>query len=251
MAKGVSQFGSAAEKEAYVQDMFDAIAPRYDLLNRVMAASLDQRWRKKAALAVRGTGAGPYLDVGAGTGDLTVAIAQAAPGARVLGIDLARGMLAHGLRKPRFDRARLGMVHGSGLAIPAAGGAFEGIANAFVLRNLADLDAFFAEAHRALKPGGKLVSLEISRPPGRVFGPLYRFYFFKVMPRMGRLLSGNPQAYSYLADSVARVEAPAQLCARMERAGFRVKARPLFRGAVVLFEATKDAGARVPLPEDR
>jgi demethylmenaquinone methyltransferase/2-methoxy-6-polyprenyl-1,4-benzoquinol methylase len=133
----------------------------------------------------------------------------------------------------------MGMAHGSGLAIPAAEGTFEGIANAFVLRNLADLDAFFAEAHRALKPGGKLVSLEIGRPPGRVFGPLYRLYFFKVMPRMGRLLSGNPEAYGYLADSVARVEDPAVLSARMERAGFRVKVRPLFRGAVVLFEATK------------
>ena len=238
-AKGVSQFGSASEKEAYVQDMFDAIAPRYDLLNRVMAASLDQRWRRAAARAVRGTGRGPYLDVGAGTGDLTVAIAREAPGARVLGLDLARGMLARGLAKPRFERARMGMVHGSGLAIPAAAGTFEGIANAFVLRNLADLDAFFAEAHRALRPGGRLVSLEISRPPGRVFGPLYRFYFFKVMPRMGRALSGNPQAYSYLADSVARVETPDALAARMARAGFSVKVRPLFRGAVVLFEATK------------
>ena len=239
VAKGVSQFDSPTEKEAYVQDMFDAIAPRYDLLNRVMAASLDQRWRRRAAQAVRGSGAGPYLDVGAGTGDLTVAIAQAAPGARVVGLDLARGMLARGLAKPRFDRSRMGMVHGSGLAIPAKEGTFEGIANAFVLRNLADLDAFFAEARRALKPGGKLVSLEISRPPGRVFGPLYRLYFFRVMPRLGRALSGNPQAYSYLADSVARVEATDALADRMRRAGFSVKARPLFRGAVVLFEATK------------
>jgi demethylmenaquinone methyltransferase/2-methoxy-6-polyprenyl-1,4-benzoquinol methylase len=239
VAKGLSQFDTPSQKEAYVQDMFDAIAPRYDLLNRVMAASLDQRWRRKAAKAVKGTGAGPYLDVGAGTGDLTVAIAQAAPGARVVGLDLARGMLAVGLRKPRFERARMGMVHGSGLAIPAAEGTFEGIANAFVLRNLADLDAFFAEAHRALKPGGRLVSLEIGRPPGRVFGPLYRLYFFKIMPRVGRLLSGDPKAYGYLADSVARVEAPDALSARMARAGFRVEVRPLFRGAVVLFEATK------------
>lgn len=239
VAKAPAQFASPEEKQAYVEGMFDAIAPRYDLLNRVMAANLDQRWRRKAALAVRGTGKGPYLDVGAGTGDLSVAIAEAAPGARVLGIDLARGMLVRGLRKPRWDRGRMGVARASGLAIPAAAGTFEGIANAFVLRNLADLDAFFREAHRALRPGGKLVSLEIARPPGRLFGPLYRFYFFKVMPRMGRALSGNPQAYSYLADSVARVEAPDALAERMRRAGFEVKVRPLFRGAVVLFEATR------------
>ena len=236
---GPSVFETPAQKQAYVEGMFDAIAPRYDLLNRVMAASLDQRWRRAAARAVRGTGRGPYLDVGAGTGDLALAIAKAAPGARVLGIDLARGMLVRGLRKDSFDRSRMGLARASGLSIPAADGAFEGIANAFVLRNLADLDAFFAEAHRALRPGGRLVSLEIARPPGRVFGPLYRFYFFRVMPRMGRLLSGNPEAYGYLADSVARIEEPARLAARMERAGFAVTARPLFRGAVVLFEARK------------
>lgn len=241
MAKGLSQFESKAQKEAYVRNMFDAIAPRYDLLNRVMAGSLDQRWRRLAARAVRGSGKGPYLDVGAGTGDLTLAIAKAAPGAKVLGLDPARGMLARGLPKRGFDRARMAMVQGSGLTIPAADGSFEGISNAFVLRNLADLDAFFREAARALKPGGKLVSLEIARPPGRVFGPLYRLYFFRIVPRIGRALSGNREAYGYLADSVARVEEPARLAARMEAAGFHVRVRPLMRGAVVLFEATKPA----------
>lgn len=240
MARGASEFGSKEEKEAHVQDMFDAIAPRYDLVNRVMAASLDQRWRRLAAREAARVGEGPFLDVGAGTGDLTFALARAAPRARVVGIDLARGMLERGRRKAPFDAARMGFVHGSGLTIPAADGTFEGITNAFVLRNLADLDAFFREAHRALKPGGRLVSLEIGRPPGRVFGPLYALYFFRVMPRMARVLSGNPQAYTYLADSVQRVETPAQLKARMERAGFaRVEARPLLRGAVVLFVAEK------------
>lgn len=228
------------EKEAFVEGMFDAIAPRYDLLNRVMAANLDKRWRRRAASAALGTGAGPYLDVGAGTGDLTVALAKAAPGARVLGIDLARAMLVRAFAKPGWRRATMGMARASGLSIPARDGTFEGITNAFVLRNLRDLDAFFAEALRALKPRGKLVSLEISRPPGRVFGPIYRLYFFKVMPRLGRALSGNPTAYSYLADSVERVETPEQLVARMRRAGFvDVKATPLMRGAVVLFEATR------------
>lgn len=242
MAKGSSQFDSPREKEAHVQGMFDAIAPRYDLVNRVMAANLDQRWRRLAARRARGSGVGPFLDVGAGTGDLTLALAEAAPGARVLGIDLARGMLARALLKRRFDKDRMGMVHGSGLVIPARDGAFEGITNAFVLRNLADLDAFFQEAFRALRPGGRLVSLEINRPPGRVFGPLYALYFFRVMPKMARALSGDKRAYDYLADSVQRVESPERLAERMRAAGFvDVEVKPLLRGAVVLFVATKGA----------
>jgi len=234
VARGASQFETKTQKETHVRQMFDAIAPRYDLLNRVIAGNMDQRWRRKAARAARGSGEGPYLDVGAGTGDLSRALERVAPGARVVGLDLARQMLVVGRRKG------LQAVQGSGLALPAREGTFEAITNAFVLRNLADLDAFFREAHRALRPGGRLVSLEISRPRGRIFGPLYRLYFFHLMPRIGRALSGDRQAYDYLADSVARVAEPEALAEQMRRAGFAaVEVRRLMRGAVVLFVATK------------
>ena len=220
--------------EAFVQGMFDSIAPRYDFMNRLMAANLDQRWRRLAARAAKGAGTGPFLDVGAGTGDLTRALAREAPGAPVLGLDLARNMLAVGRSKG------CAMVQGSGLAIPARDGAFEAITNAFVLRNLADQDAFYREAWRALKPGGRLVSLEINRPPGKIFGPMYRLYFFRVMPRAMRMLSGSKDAYHYLADSVQKIDAPERIAQRMRDAGFsKVEARPMMRGAVVLFVATK------------
>ena len=232
--RGVSQFGSKEEKETHVRRMFDRLAPRYDLLNRIIAGNMDQRWRRKAARAARGTGTGPYLDVGAGTGDLTRALERAAPKARAVGLDLARQMLVVGRRKG------LRAVQASALALPARDNTFEAITNAFVLRNLADLDAFFREAHRALRPGGRLVSLEISRPPGRIFGPLYRLYFFRVMPRIGRALSGDRTAYDYLADSVARIAEPEELAAKMRSAGFAsVEVEPMMRGAVVLFVATK------------
>lgn len=220
--------------------MFDALAPRYDLLNRVIAANLDQRWRARAAKAARGTGRGPYLDVGAGTGDLTLALMRAAPGARVVSLDLARNMLREGKRKREGKGKEFRPVQGSALLLPVRDASVEGMTNAFVLRNLADLDAFFREAHRALHPGGRLVSLEISRPRGRIFGPLYRVYFFRVMPRIGRALSGNKQAYDYLADSVARVAEPEAIAAKMRAAGFaRVDIKPLMRGAVQLFVAEK------------
>jgi len=238
--RGEAVFESPREKETYVRGMFDAIAPRYDLLNRVMAANLDQRWRRLAARTVVAAGAGAYFDVGAGTGDLTFAIDAAAPaGSQVIGLDLAREMMVRGRAKKAFDASRLGFVHASGLRLPAADASLAGITNAFVLRNLADLDDFFEEAFRTLRPGGHLVSLEINRPPGAVFGPLYRFYFFQVMPRLGRVLSGDAEAYSYLADSVKRVEDPPALVARMRKAGFEVALRPLMRGAVVLFDARK------------
>lgn len=237
---GRADFRSPQEKERYVRGMFDAIAPRYDLLNRVLSANMDQRWRRAAARAARGTGRGPFVDVGAGTGDLTLALAREAKGARVVGIDIARHMLERAPSKRGWDAARMSVLQASGLQLPVADASVEGITNAFVLRNLGDLDAFFRDARRALRPGGKLVSLEISRPPGRIFGPLYRFYFYRVMPRIGRALSGNPGAYSYLAESVARVETPERLVERMRAAGFAdVRARPMFRGAVVLFEAVK------------
>ena len=241
MREGAASFGSPDEKQAYVQDMFDAIAPRYDLLNRVMAANLDQRWRRRAAREAAAAPAdGPLLDVGAGTGDLTLALAREAPDSPVLGLDLARGMLELAVRKRGHDARRIGYVHASGLALPARDGSLSAVTNAFVLRNLADLDAFFAEAFRALAPGGRLVSLEIGRPRGRIYGPLYSLYFFRVMPRIARRLSGNPHAYSYLADSVRRVEAPERLAERMRKAGFAdVRATPLLRGSVVLFVASK------------
>lgn len=243
MARGPSQFDTKEEKESHVRDMFDAIAPRYDLLNRVIAANMDQRWRARAAKAARGSGRGPYLDVGAGTGDLTLALRKAAAGARVVSLDLARNMLAEGKRKrERKGEGPFHAVQGSALALPVPSSSMEGITNAFVLRNLADLDAFFREAHRALAPGGRLVSLEISRPRGRVFGPLYRVYFFRVMPRIGRALSGNKRAYDYLADSVARVAEPEEIASKMRAAGFaRVEVKPLMRGAVQLFVAEKAA----------
>ncbi|HVL48083.1 MAG TPA: ubiquinone/menaquinone biosynthesis methyltransferase [Candidatus Thermoplasmatota archaeon] len=225
----LATFEDKTQKETFVRGTFDAIAPRYDLLNRVMSMSLDRSWRRAAAALVEPRADGTYLDVGCGTGDLALAVLRRAPGARVVGVDLARAMLVEARRKaPALETA-----HASALALPFPDRSMDGALDAFVLRNLADLDAFFQEARRVLKPGARLVNLEIGRPRGRVFGPLYRFYFYRVMPRFGRALSGNSTAYQYLADSVKVVETPEAIAERMRRAGFAdVRVRSFMRGAV-------------------
>lgn len=226
-------FRDAREKERYVRGMFDAIAPRYDLLNRVMSFRMDQRWRKRAVDALAPRAGGRYLDVGTGTGDLLLALSEREPGARGIGVDLAGRMLPLARGKGVLDVAQA-----NGLALPFNDASFDGAANAFVLRNVRDLDAFFREMRRVLKPGAPLVSLEISRPEGRVFGPLYRAYFYHVMPQVGRRLSGDPEAYRYLADSVKIVPTGDALAQRARAAGFGdARVERLMRGALAMVVA--------------
>ncbi|HWG90215.1 MAG TPA: ubiquinone/menaquinone biosynthesis methyltransferase [Candidatus Thermoplasmatota archaeon] len=226
------------EKEQYVEGMFNRIAPRYDLLNRVMSMKMDQRWRRRAARELDLREGDVVVDLGAGTGDLSLEVARAHRGARVVALDLARAMLT-------FIPAKRGNLpveptHGSALALPVKSGSAGGAVTAFVLRNVKDLDLFFREAHRVLRPGGRFVSLEISRPPGKVMGPLYRFYFFRVMPKVGAWLSKDRQAYTYLSETVQMVETPAQIAGRLQRAGFEdVRHVPLMRGAVMMHVARK------------
>lgn len=211
--------------------MFDAIAPRYDRLNAVVSFRSDTRWRAATVRALAPRAGGTYVDVGTGTGDLARALHRAAPGATVLGLDPSMGML--GLARRKVPAAFLGQA--SGLRIPLRDHSADGVASAFVLRNLPDVGAYFAEAHRILRPRGILANLEIARAKGRAFGPLYRFYFYRIMPRIGRALSGNPSAYSYLADSVKVVPDPEVFAAKMAEAGFReIAVRRFWGGACAL-----------------
>jgi demethylmenaquinone methyltransferase/2-methoxy-6-polyprenyl-1,4-benzoquinol methylase len=198
------------DKRTAVRDMFDAIAPRYDLVNRIMTFRLDVRWRRRAVQSLRLLPTSRVLDVAAGTGDLCVDLARA--GHRPIAVDLSLGML-------RADRSGVPRVQADILRLPAPAGCVDGVTCGFALRNLVDLPAFFAELHRVLRPGGRIALLDVGVPHNRLVRFGNGIYFGKVVPRIGGLLS-DAAAYRYLPRSVAYLPPPVELVAMLQRAGF-------------------------------
>jgi demethylmenaquinone methyltransferase / 2-methoxy-6-polyprenyl-1,4-benzoquinol methylase len=209
-----------------VRTMFDRIAPVYDVMNRVMSAGLDQRWRRLTAGAVVRPG-DRVLDACCGTGDL--ALAAAAKGGRVAGLDFSERMLERARRKsPAVD-----WVRGDLLELPFAEGSFDAATIGFGARNVLDLDRALSELRRVLRPGGRLAILEITRPSG-VLAPFYRLWFDTLVPLAGKLLPGG-SAYTYLPASVRRFPGPDELADLLRRTGFTdVRYRLLAGGIVAL-----------------
>ncbi len=209
-----------SEKREYVKRMFSDIAPRYDMLNHILALNIDRGWRKRAirALNVPRKPDGVYLDVCAGTLDIAAHIARQ-PGFRgnVLGADFAEPMLRAGLRKAG---ASVHPVAADAVRLPLGDNSVAGAIVAFGIRNVAGLDRCLAETHRVLEPGGRFVILEFSTPRAPLFASIYRFYFHQVLPRIGGALSGHPTAYSYLPKSVDAFPEEAELARRMRACGF-------------------------------
>ncbi len=210
------------EKVRAVQAMFDAIAPRYDLVNRVMTFRLDVRWRRLAVRSLRLQAGATVLDLASGTGDLCVELAAA--GYRPLSFDLSFGMLA-------ADRSGASRVQADILRLPLPAGVADGATCGFALRNLADLGAFFDELARVLRPGGRIALLEVATPPNPLLRAGHAVYFGRIVPRIGGLLS-DPAAYRYLPRSVAYLPAPAAMVARLAEAGFTDVRRRLLSGGI-------------------
>lgn len=227
--------------------MFDAIAPRYDLLNRVLSAGLDQRWRQRAVDAVRlGTTAvgmrARVLDLCTGTADLAIAVAERHREASVIGVDFSGAMLRLGLGKVRSgaltDRIRL--VRGDAAAIPVASQSCDAATIAFGIRNVAEPERALAGLARVLRPGGQLAILEFGQPRIPGIRSLYAGYFRYVLPFIGRMVSHHQSAYSYLPASVGSFPPPAEFAKMIERHGFvAVRAVPLTFGIVYLYVATR------------
>lgn len=231
-----------APERGAVRAMFDGIAPRYDLLNRVLSAGIDRRWRRVCVDELGFEVPSRVLDVCTGTADLMVELLRREPGHQAAGVDLSVEMIKRGRVKLQrhgyASRAWVGV--GDAEKLPFADESFDGAMVAFGIRNVSSPLHALREVHRVLRPGAsRLVVLEFSMPPGPM-GALYRFYFGHVLPRIGGLVSGNPAAYRYLPDSVGRFPVPSEFAALMESAGFtRVKRRALTGGIAYVYRGER------------
>ena len=203
--------------------MFDNIAPAYDRLNHTLSLSVDRIWRRRVVRIVGRLHPRRVLDMATGTGDLAVMMARSIPEAHIKGVDLSEGMLDVARRKvtARGLDGRVVLDAGDAEHLHVADASVDVATVAFGVRNFGDLDAGLREMARTIKPGGKVVVLEFSRPRNRLFRALYEFYTYKILPRIGGMVSKDKRAYEYLPASVGEFPAPKEFMAMMARAGFR------------------------------
>lgn len=223
--------------------MFDGIAPSYDKLNHLMSLGVDRTWRRKAVKELVDGSVQKILDVACGTGDSTIELAKrAGSGSTVIGVDISAGMMEPLMRKAAkagvHDRIHLKVADGCDL--PYADASFHAVTCSFGIRNFEDKAKGLEEFLRVLKPGGKLVILELSVPDNRRLRRLYNIYFMHIMPWIGGLVSGNKEAYRYLPASVRAFPAPEKFCAMIREAGFHsVRFRTLTLGLCRMYIAKK------------
>ena len=233
---------STSKDPARIAGMFDLVAPRYDLLNHLLSAGFDWQWRRRAIRELQLTGRERVLDMCTGTADLAMAaVAPRRGGARdVIGIDFSGEMLRIGLEKLRRAGllSRIRLVRGDAMRVPLPDQSCDAATVAFGIRNVAEPARAYAEFVRVLRPGGRLAMLEFGMPPQPMLRAAYRWYFRRVLPWIGRMISRHQDAYTYLPASVEDFEPPSAVTAMLRKAGFSTaRAVPLLFGVVYLYVA--------------
>ena len=222
--------------------LFDRISPKYDALNHLLSFNIDKVWRRKTAKAVAKTQPKTVLDLATGTADLAMAVARRNPQARIIGMDISEKMLDIGKAKvaQRKMDGQIELRLGDAAALPFDDNTFDAVTVAFGVRNFEDLDKGLSEIHRVLKPDGKVFILEFSMPERFPVRQLYRFYFRRVLPRIGKMVSKDPGAYTYLPESVERFPKPDSFLQLLseKRLGNGTK-RSLSFGIATLYQAEK------------
>jgi demethylmenaquinone methyltransferase/2-methoxy-6-polyprenyl-1,4-benzoquinol methylase len=251
--KGTRPEGAVTEADASykVREMFTQIAPRYDLLNHLLSLQLDRLWRAHTARRLQSILERPdalVLDLCCGTGDLAFALARAGK-ARIVGADFAHPMLVRAREKSaalappasQTEVTPMLLFEADALRLPFASDSFDLVTSAFGFRNLADYEAGLREIQRVLRPGGTIAILEFTEPPDGLLGDFYRWYFSKILPRIGGFISGDRSAYTYLPKSVARFFRPPELAALMTTVGYQsVDYRVWTFGTVALHTGLRD-----------
>jgi demethylmenaquinone methyltransferase/2-methoxy-6-polyprenyl-1,4-benzoquinol methylase len=246
---------SGISKKQQVGEMFDAIAPTYDGLNHFLSLGIDRGWRKRAvkmvAAFLRSRDSSPLpspsspfrlLDVATGTGDMVIELARRIPSASITGADISENMLAVGREKVERAglSARVVLQTGDAEALDFPDGAFDGVTVAFGVRNFGDIPAGLGEMRRVLRSGGRCYVLEFSEPRAPIFGWVYRFYFHRVLPWFGRMVSKDRAAYTYLPQSVDAFPSPERFSEMLREAGFSsVSTKKLTFGVAFIYEAVK------------
>ncbi|ADD28413.1 bifunctional demethylmenaquinone methyltransferase/2-methoxy-6-polyprenyl-1,4-benzoquinol methylase UbiE [Meiothermus ruber] len=238
---------SSETKAKAIQQMFSEIAPRYDLLNRVLSLGVDRLWRVAAVRAALEKNPSRILDLATGTGDIALLLKKVAPEAEVIGGDFAPPMLELARQKALKAGLEVPFVEADALRLPFPDQHFDAVVIAFGFRNFADYHKALVELYRVIAPGGRLCILEFPPPPRSGLGVLYRFYFTRILPIIGGLVSGSAAAYRYLPDSVERFPNPDTLANMMSLAGFATRYQ-LFTGGITALHIGDKPG---PTPASR
>lgn len=222
--------------------MFDNIAPAYDFMNRAMSFGIDKLWRKKAVSIIKRHGGKNMLDVATGTGDLAINMGKSMPDARITGIDLSEKMIGCGLAKIRSAKLddRIQLMQADCLDLPFDDDSFDVITVAYGVRNFEKIQQGYNEMARVMKPGGMLVVIELSTPTSRLVLPFYKLYTRHIIPMLGRIVSKDVRAYTYLPESIAAVPQGHAMLSLMEKAGFKqTRHLPLTFGTCTIYIGIK------------